>query len=56
MEEKVTPPELTSGTPSMVVCELSQVTAEAKLVAWEETSSGSASEPVMKQGFCLLGK
>lgn len=50
------PLEITSGTPSMVVREVSQVTAEARPAAPDETSSGRASEPTIKQGFCLLAK
>lgn len=49
MSEKEIPPEVTSGTPLMVVVDVSQVTAlmiESTL-AW--TSAGRAVEPITKQ-------
>lgn len=50
----MTPLELTSGTPSMVVCEASQVMVLARALALSATSAGRVSEPMTKHGFCLL--
>ena len=54
MEEKETPPEMTSGTFEMVVLPMLQVMLSARESAMEETSAGSSSVPMMKQGLCRL--
>ena len=51
MEEYVTEPEVTSGTPAIVVTEDEQVIVFARLSAMSATSSGSVVDPITKHAF-----
>jgi hypothetical protein len=51
IEEKEMPPEITSGTPEMVVTAVLQVIIFWIAVTLSWTSAGRAVLPIMKQGF-----
>lgn len=55
MEENVVEPEVTSGTPEIVVLEVSQVMTDWMEVTTSATSAGRVVLPTMKQALAWRG-